>query len=128
MLEVLEEYYNGDYLAAVDAFGKLEGNTVEGSTFQEIYQRLNEQFSSGSRDELYNRGYQAYQANDYETAKGYFLECLEIDPDYADAMYWLGLCYHNTGDKATADTYYTRVIEEYPDTSYAQSARELRGY
>ena len=128
MLQVLENYYNGDYLTAVDLFGQLDESTVDGEVYQEIYQRLNEEFSAGSRDELYTRGYQAYQSNDYETAMQYFLQCLEIDPDYVDAMYWLGLCYHNTGDKATADTYYTRVIEEYPETSYAQSARELRGY
>lgn len=125
LLKVADAYYTGDYLAAVDGFADLDG-TVGGSTYQAVYKKLEEAVDTNARDDLYRRGYDAYQARNFEEAKEYLTKCLEIDPDYPDAMFWLGLSYHNLGDRETAFQYYDRLIAEFPETSYAQRSAELK--
>ena len=67
-----------------------------------------------------------FRSRDFEAARDYLTQCLVIDPDYPDAMFWLGLSYHNLGDREKAFQYYDRLIAEFPELSYAQRAAELK--
>ncbi|HSR89413.1 MAG TPA: tetratricopeptide repeat protein [Candidatus Udaeobacter sp.] len=60
---------------------------------------------------LYNRN----QADDKSNAEKLWLQAVQIQPNYSNALYSLGLLYENRGDKAKALEYYYKVKDLNPD-------------
>lgn len=125
LLKAADDYYSGEYGEVAGVLDQLD-ETVRGTNYQKVYKKLKESVNTEGMSELYKKGYDAYQARDFEAARDYLTQCLAIDPDYPDAMFWLGLSYHNLGDKEKAFQYYDRLIAEFPELSYAQRAAELK--
>lgn len=123
MLQVLKFRTEGNYLEAVARFAAVDPTKITSMTFQAIYQEMKADMETNGLQNLFASGRTAYDKRNFEQSRDYFSKCLELKPDYPDAIYWLALSYHNMGDKATADTYYTRLIEEYPGTNWATSAQ-----
>lgn len=128
MLLVLKYRSEGNYLDAATQLANIDPTKVSSITFQAIYQEIQEDMDTNGVQTLFATGRTAYDRRNFEQSRDYFLKCLELKEDYPDAIYWLALSYHNLGDKATADTYYTRLIEEYPGTNWAANAQNHRGY
>ena len=125
LLKAADDYYSGEDGAVADVIDQLD-ETVTGANYQAVYKKLKDSLNTEGMSELYKKGYDAYQARDFEAARDYLTQCLAIDPDYPDALFWLGLSYHNLGDRETAFKYYDRLIAEFPELSYAQRAAELK--
>jgi tetratricopeptide (TPR) repeat protein len=50
-------------------------------------------------------GYVEYKDNDYKKAENHFTHALEIDPDFAEAQYYLSFVLRKNGDTKQADEY-----------------------
>lgn len=93
-----------------------------------LYDSLFAQVGAEAVSELYQTGYAAYQARDYETAVDALERCYNLDNTQGDALYFLARSCHGAGDTERAKTYYEKVIAEYPNTRKASdSARFLAG-
>ena len=56
-----------------------------------------------------------FERKDYESAKKYFAQALQYDPNNADALGNLGAINHNLGDYKTAISYYERALQLNPN-------------
>ncbi len=61
------------------------------------------------------KGIKALQANDPQTAKGYFEAALKSNPRDAEAMHYMGVALEKLGDKAGAEKSYKDALKIKPD-------------
>ena len=75
--------------------------------------------------ELYNSGYSSYTAGNYEDAIKSLLSVVNQDKDYKDgnAIYYLAQAYNRLGDMESARPYYQYIIDNYPNTEKATTAK-----
>jgi len=120
------------YIAAEDKDYVLAGNClsfVDSSLLTEnavtIYNDLWNEVSERYYAELYNIGYRGYTSNNYEEAINNLLRVVEHDPAYRDgnAVYYLAQSYRKSGDIEAAKPYYQYIIDNYPGTEKATTAK-----
>jgi tetratricopeptide (TPR) repeat protein len=128
LLICIQSYMEDDYLQAINSYSDIDSETISDDTFQEVYKKLKSEFDENGRDILYSQATTLYQRGDYTEAIEYYKACLELQSDDPQAMYWMALSYHNSGDKETADIYYDKLIKEYGDTRYGQQSQIYRKY
>jgi tetratricopeptide (TPR) repeat protein len=75
-----------------------------------------------------NKGIEAYNTGDLETAMGHFSSVVEDNPDLADGYYYRGLIYLQQGDSAAALADFQRFLELDPEHAEAATAREFLSY
>ncbi|MFZ6001967.1 MAG: OmpA family protein [Bacteroidota bacterium] len=66
-------------------------------------------------EEFYKKGKELYDANKYEDAITPFKRAITLSKEYADAIYYLGLCYRYTDKYAESIEQFTRLEEVSPD-------------
>lgn len=128
LLICIQSYMQDDYLQAINSYSNIDSETISDETFQEVYKKLKSEFEENGRDVLYAQATSLYQKGSYTQAIDYYKACLELQPDDPQAMYWMALSYHNSGDKETADIYYDKLIKEYANTRYGQQSKIYRKY
>lgn len=69
--------------------------------------------------------FEAYDANDSQTAKARFQKALEIDPNQPLAYYYLGMAYVSEGDNAKARSYLEKFVAMAPTSNEAATARDI---
>ena len=77
--------------------------------------KLQRDYKERSQSPDINTALQLHQAGRLEEAKNIYLEILKNDADNADALHFLGLYYHQTGDNASAIPFISRSIELKPE-------------
>lgn len=127
LLLALNYVQAGKYAEAAVQFTGIEPDAVTDETFQSVYGSLRTTLEAEGWQPLYTEATKAFGEGRYEDAKEFYLKCLRLKPDYADALYWLGYSYENLGDKENADLYYTKTIETKPNSAAARDAKERRG-
>jgi TolA-binding protein len=76
--------------------------------------------------EVFNEGYSLYNAKDYPNALKKLQKVELYDPQFqrADALlYYMGKCSQQLNDSRNAVALYQRLINTYPDSSYAKNAK-----
>jgi len=81
-----------------------------------------------ARDGLLRLAFDAYDANDMPTAKARFGKALQLDPNYPQAYYFLGLIAVGENKSAEARSNFERFLQLAPNDPEAPSAREALKY
>jgi len=68
----------------------------------------------------YEQGYNEYENKNYGKAIDSYRQAIRLNPRFADAYYWLGRIYFDTGDYQMAVYNYQRVLEIEPDNRRAE--------
>lgn len=109
------------YLETIDA-GEEDGEDAEkerSEAFTALYDRLLETLGSSLVDFYYNAGYDSYRAENYEEAIPNLQRAWQYDNTKSEALFYLGNCYHRNGDDDKAKETYALVIDNFPDTDFA---------
>ncbi len=95
-----------------------------------IYESMKDKVYPEVARSAHNSGYTAYSYNRFEEA----IELLSTsfryvkDADYSSrSLYFIARSYQKMGDTATAVTYFQQVVDEYPDSGYADDAAYFIG-
>lgn len=92
--------------------------TIVLSTFGETPSASGQQ----TADEYFNKGAEAYEAQDYNAAAAAFEKAVEIKPDYSEAYYNLGVTYWQQKQYKKAVEKLKKVMEIKPDSELAKKA------
>lgn len=124
LLEASQLLAENEYLQGVKMFLTVDASQVPDRTFQDVYRSMDDEFKANGYTVLLDAGRRQYDSRQYEAATEYFLTCLELAPEEetVEAQFWMGLAYFNLGENETANTYFERIIELDPESSYAQQA------
>lgn len=128
LISAMNNYVNGDYLEASKAFTSINPKTVDNSAYQTAYETMNSIFEQNILTQLYQEGRRLYRRYNYSQAEEYFKQCLKLKKDYAEVMYWLGLCYYNSNDKTNAQKYFYALQKDYADTVWSKNAKRYMPY
>ncbi|HXW07297.1 MAG TPA: tetratricopeptide repeat protein [Vicinamibacterales bacterium] len=80
-----------------------------------------------SASTVFNQGVIAWNASRIADAKKHFEEAVKIDPNLADAHYWLGMANLNEGKMPDAATAFEAYLKLAPTGQYAEQAKSILG-
>ena len=126
MLRVVQKLASSvpeEYLEGVSTLQALDVSAVTDETFLTVYQSLKAQAETDAPAKLLEWGKASLQAENYEAAQNYLIQCVNVKPDAAEAMYYLGVLYSQQNNIPEMVTWMTRVIEEFPGSEWAAKAQ-----
>ena len=136
LIEAALMYLNktGDEMAVAEALEKITPEYIEASaseSFKGLYSAVKEAVGPTVSKKSYPIGFDAFHAEDYETAIRELTKAYEYDPKNGDALYNLGNSYNKRGDTDKAIEIYEQVVELFPNTTKARKSqnyiKEIRG-
>lgn len=86
--------------------------------------RLSAAAGGATASATYNGAIVLWNAGDIAGAKKQLQDVLAIDPNHADAHYWLGMAHLNEGQMPEAVSFFNRYLELAPSGQYAAEAKK----
>src|SRR4029453_2961978 len=78
-----------------------------------------------SASQTFNQGVILWNAGKIPEAKAQFEQAVKLDPNMADAQYWLGMALLNSGDTASAKPKFEAYLKLAPTGQYAETAKSI---
>ncbi len=78
-----------------------------------------------SASSIFNQGVILWNAGKIPEAKAQFEQAVKLDPNMAEAQYWLGMALLNSGDTATAKPKFEAYLKLAPTGQYAETAKSI---
>lgn len=124
LLSAYVAYIGNDHLVAGTNLELIDTELLTDNA-KAVYDTIWEEVSQTYFAQLYNNGYNSYTAGDYEAAITTLLSVVNQDKDYKDgnAIYYLAQAYNRAGQMESARPYYQYIIDHYPNTEKATTAR-----
>ncbi len=118
-------YVSGDHMKAGSHFELVDASQLSeeaAATYNSIWPEL----SVSYYNVLYYEGYNSFTAGNYVEAIEKLLHVVTQDPAFqnGDATYYLAQAYHKSGDMESAKMYYQYIIDNYPGTQKANTAKK----
>ena len=112
-----------DMEALSEAIDQIDQETMESADTPEaarnLYAKLLEDTGTDLANAYYDAGYQAYRANDFDTAIENLQKAVNYDPENEEALFALANSYREKGNRRMAIDTYEQVIELFPGTQKA---------
>lgn len=124
LFTALKAYNENDLLTAFDTLASIDSSALKDTSLS-MYETLNSNVSSNAIKTMYDTGKVALDKGDYATAIDNLLKVVGIDELYQNgsALYNLGKAYQKNGDQESANQYFDKVIEKFPNTEIANYAQ-----
>ena len=124
LLEAQAAYSKNDLATASVAMDTVNRDLLD-TQGQALYDTIVISTNDYKMSENYNMGNSQMLSKDYQNAIQSFLIVVGIDEKYKDgqALYSLAECYSNVWDFKNAMTYYSKVVELFPNTNKASASQ-----
>lgn len=130
MLQTSADYLKtGDKQAAASNLEFISNNVAieemsEG--FQQLYQAIFDSIGPGLSATYYTEGYELYRTEDYQSAVDLLGKSAYYDPTNVDALFHLARTYEKMNDRENAILIYDQVVEQFPNSERARTAKKYR--
>ncbi len=96
------------------------------SSSKDLYNTLYDEVMDSYLSQTYESGHKNYEKQRYEDAISALVLVTDVDMDYGsgEAAYELAESYRLNGDAESASPYYLYLVENYPDSAYAQEGEQ----
>jgi len=129
LAKILEAYRNNDPRTAALIYVETDMAVLHDGVLDELAGWVQQDMAAQGYTVLEQMGDEAAaQENGAAQAVSYYQKSLQIKADNPGVIYKLGVAYKSQGDTDTANQYFGDVIMNYPNSEYAASAKEQRGY
>ncbi len=128
VIGILQAYRQDDLTTAAQLYVSLDVSLITSESVLAIVGQITESMTAEGYQILEELGTSAWNGGDLEAAAQYYTASLQLVPDNTEVMYLLGRLYQQQGDTDTANAWFTMIIDQYPDSSEAEQAKEARGY
>jgi Tfp pilus assembly protein PilF len=81
--------------------------------------------SGANASSVFNQGVILWNAGKIPEAKAQFEQAVKLDPNLADAQYWLGMALVNGGNTADAKSHFEAYLKLAPTGQYADTAKAI---
>jgi tetratricopeptide (TPR) repeat protein len=136
LIEATLMYMNktGDEMAIADELEMIDSDYLQDEatdSFKNLYATLKGNIGKAVAKASYDIGYEAYKAENYETAIEHLERAVDYDSTNGEALYNLGNSYNKSGNTERAVEIYQQVIQNFPNTEKARKSqiyiKEIRG-
>lgn len=124
MLAAIDAYLSEDYLTAAKLLVPMEQTVIQTEAFAGVYSAIYADCVNRSVEELYDDGYRAYEIGDYDTSKELLTAAYELTQLHTGVLYYLGRSYQRSGDSDKGREYLQELLDNFPNDTYAQYARQ----
>lgn len=128
LIWILQNYRAGDMAAAAKAFAEAGFDLIEDENIQAIVESIRQDMSANIFQTLVDQGLTFWNAGKRTEAMDYIQASLTIRPDNPEALFYAGRLYQAAEDTANANVMFDKVVNEFPDSEYADRAKNARGY
>jgi TolA-binding protein len=113
-----DAFTTGDNLEKVD-------KAQLSASAKEIYSTLWDEVRDVYYEKVYQKGYDSYASGHYQDAVEMLLRVVEYDKSYktGNAAYYLAQAYNRGGDMEAAIPYYQYILDNFPNTEKAATAK-----
>ncbi len=118
---------NGDVVGAAELYLAMDSENVTDSSLQNLLSSVKAEMEGTVYQRLSELGTAAWNSGNTEQAKTDYRLSLQLRQE-PETMFLLGRLYQNTGDTENANRLFDQIVGEYPDSPYAERARNARGY
>lgn len=134
LIELLVAYGTRDVAQMVALLPEVDGEAVDTETYRNAYTTVSEYITDSLFDELYTTATAAREAtarenitaeesqNEWTIAMQNYENCLLMQPDNSEVIFYLGNCYQATGNLDKAKECYDTIVADFADTEYYSSA------
>ena len=124
LLNAYIAYVGNDYQTAGVEIEKVDVNQLT-ETSREVHKKVWDAVAPSYYSGIYADAYTAFAEANYETAIELFVKVVAYDEGYKDgyASYYLAQAYNKSGNMEAARPYYQFVIDNYPGTERARTAK-----
>lgn len=130
MLQTAADYLKEGDIKATASNLEFISNNVEieemSEGFQQLYQAVFESIGPALSKDYYTEGYELYRTEDYQAAVDLLGKSAYYNPANVDALFYLARTYERMNDKENAVITYDQLIEQFPNTERARSAKKYR--
>lgn len=124
LLQAYAAYTTEDIEAAGTALGNVNLDYLSDDA-RTIYDTINAKVNEEYITAMYQEGYSAYNAQNFEEAIPKLEKVVELDETFKDgyALYYLAQAYRKNNDLENAKIYYQKIVDLYPGTERAANAQ-----
>lgn len=124
LLSAYVAYIGNDFITAGTNLESMDSTQLS-ATALGTYNALVTAVAEPYHNALYEAGYQSYTSENYSDAIDKLLRVVSKDPTFRDgyATYYLAQAYRKSGDVEAAKPYYQYIIDNYPGTQRATTAK-----
>lgn len=128
LIGILQAYRSDDLLTTAQLFSMLDASLITDPDILTIVNAVSEDMTTNGYQTLQSLGTSSWNAGRIDDAIQYYEKSIQVKPDNTSAMYLLGRIYQDQGNMEQANVWFGKILDEYPESSQAQQAREARGY
>lgn len=127
LLEAIELYFSGKYMAAMEQLELIDTSLITDENYLTVYELIKKANNLQVAVLYYEEGKKWFDESEWEDAYTWLQMAYDLNPEPMETIFYLGRAYDraNNGDEmeAKAAVFYNMVIERFPDTSMARSAK-----
>lgn len=128
LIGILQAYRNDDLLTTAQLFSMLDASLITDEDVLAIVNAIAEDMTTNGYQTLQNLGTAAWNTGRLDDAIQYYEKSIQVKPDNTSAMFLLGRLYQDQENTEQANFWFGKILDEFPESSQAERAREARGY
>ena len=115
-------------MTVAQLYTSLDSSLITEQSISEIIRTITLDMTTNGYQLLEELGTSSWNGGNLAQAIAYYEKSLEVNPNNPSAMYLLARAYQQMGNTEQANSWFGKIIDEYPDSSQAAQAKEARGY
>ncbi len=119
LLDAMRQNADEDLTNLVLTYSEIDSDLVTDDSFVVCYNLLKNFIEGdGMTERILEAGLALFNSYQISSAITVLESCLELDADCETAIYYLALCYEAQGDDDAAASYFSEIVERFPDGEY----------
>ena len=124
ILSALNMIRNKQYMDLIALFPTINSEVVTEESFAEAYAYVEKFVGSDTMlSGIMETAIEQFGKYKYKDCRSICQQCLDIDPNFAQAIYYMGLSYEAEGNDSAAAPYFREIVEKFPSSEYYQLAK-----
>ena len=128
ILDALVLYQGEKWEDLAELYEKINPAVVDSAAFLSVYDSLGTFLNSDELlDKIMEEGVTAFNTYKYAQCRKICQRCLDKNPDYVKALYYMAMAYEAQGNDRSAAEYFQEIVNRFPDSEYyAQAYRRVK--
>ncbi len=121
LIKASQAYSEGDYVTCAEELSNIKKSALPSKTSKELYTTMRDTAYPAAAEELKSSGEASYNNYQYEEALEDLEASYKYNEDY-ETLYYIAMCYKNTGDEDKATPYFYDIINNSDDSDLIRRA------
>ena len=123
ILDAMVLYKEEKWDDLIELYEKINPAVVESASFLSVYDEIGTFLNSDELlDKIMDEGVAAFNNYKYAQCRKICQRCLDKNPDYVKALYYMAMSYEAQGNDKSAGEYFKEIVNRFPNSEYYSAA------